>query len=161
MLKLLCLLFIMKFCYPATNHYRDRKTYFFYCILDSEVLMPWSQKKISVDRRKYKQNFPNHENVKTTINWLETFKIKESKGSSIWVNVAYILHGTIYSIFAYYMWTIQSNFRNLITSTTNVHRTWKNFIRHSTLAEKNIFVSIYSTTWPWCMELNPHRIFFC
>ena len=93
------------------------------------------------------------------IDWFS--RNNESKGSSIWVNIAYILHGTIYSIFAYYMWTIQSNFRNLITSTTNVHRTWKNFIRHSTLAEKNIFVSIYSTTWPWCMELNPHRIFFC
>ena len=30
-----------------------------------------------------------------------------SKGSSIWVNIAYILHGTIYSIYAYYMRTVQ------------------------------------------------------
>ena len=56
------------------------------------------------------------ENVKTTINWIETIRNNESKGSSIWVNIAYILHGTIYSTFAYYMRTVQSNFRNLITT---------------------------------------------
>ena len=38
---------------------------------------------------------------------------KESKGSSIRVNIAYILHGTIYYIFAYYMRTVQSYFRSL------------------------------------------------
>ena len=47
-------------------------------------------------------------------NWLEIIWNNESKGSSIWVNIAYILHGTIYSIFAYNMRTVQSNFRNLI-----------------------------------------------
>jgi len=54
------------------------------------------------------------ENEITTTNWLETIRNKESKGSSIWVNIAYILHGSIYSIFAYFMRTVQSNFRNLI-----------------------------------------------
>ena len=41
------------------------------------------------------------ENMKTSINSLETIRNKESKGSSIWVNITYTLHGTIYSIFAY------------------------------------------------------------
>ena len=40
---------------------------------------------------------------------------KESKDISIWGNIAYILHGTIYFIFAYYMLTVQSNFRNLLS----------------------------------------------
>ena len=38
------------------------------------------------------------------------------KAAQYELNIAYILHGTIYSIFAYYMRTVQSNFRNLITS---------------------------------------------
>ena len=56
------------------------------------------------------------ENVKTTINWLETIRNKWTKDNSIWVNIAYILHGTIYSIFACYMRTVQSKFRNYIIS---------------------------------------------
>ena len=43
--------------------------------------------------------------------FLETIRNKESKVSRMWVNIACILHGTMYSIFAYYMRTVQSNFR--------------------------------------------------
>ena len=56
----------------------------------------------------------SEKNMKTMINWLETIRNKETKSSSLWVNVAYILHGTIYCIFAYYMRTVQSNFRNFV-----------------------------------------------
>ena len=49
-----------------------------------------------------------------TINWLQTIRYKESRGNSIWVSIAYILYGTIYSIFVYYMQTVQPNFRNLL-----------------------------------------------
>ena len=54
------------------------------------------------------------ENVKTRLNLLESIRNKESKDRSIWVNITYILHGTIYSVFAYYMRNVQSNFRNHI-----------------------------------------------
>ena len=52
-----------------------------------------------------------------TLTEKKTIRNEISKGSSIRVNIAYILHGTIYSIFAYYMRTVQSNFRNLIILT--------------------------------------------
>ena len=46
--------------------------------------------------------------------------------NSIGVNIAYILHETIYFIFAYYMRTVQSNFRNLIiASSLHSTRDWQ------------------------------------
>ena len=52
--------------------------------------------------------------VSITNNWLEIIRNKESRGSSIRVKITYVLHGTIYSIFPFYMRTVQSNIRNLI-----------------------------------------------
>ena len=39
--------------------------------------------------------------IKMTINLIETLRNKISKGYSIWVNIAYYSHGTIYSIIAF------------------------------------------------------------
>ena len=52
--------------------------------------------------------------VFTFLTAFSTIRNKESKGSSIRVNIAHILHGTIYSILAHYMRTVQSKFRHLI-----------------------------------------------
>ena len=59
-------------------------------------------------------------NVKTMINWLETVGYKESKGSSIWVNIANIPHGTNYQLFAC-MRTFQSTFRNHMKSSNYIY----------------------------------------
>ena len=55
------------------------------------------------------------ENVKITINWLANIRNKESKGSSLWVNIVYILTwNNIFHFCLLYMRTVQSNFRNVI-----------------------------------------------
>ena len=45
--------------------------------------------------------------MKTTINWLETLRNKQSKGHSIWVNIAYVFNMEQYALLIAYMQAVQ------------------------------------------------------